>query len=527
MQTKRKILIVDDESRVRRRIASQIAYRDYFELAGEASNGLDALEFIENNPVDVLFTDIRMPYSDGIDLTRRIRRDYPTIKVAFISGYDDFKYAKEAIDLNVVTFLEKPVMAEDIDNALKQIKAAIEHDLESFYNEKRLKETYRDSRPLLLENQFTALLQSQTITDAMIKRFELFDVDLTKGEFNVAYVAFKQTLDFQTLEKTRVFLINLISRLLQKFNQHFHFNTMNGLGIVINAPRIDGALLEETLNEIIARTKDYQPDAITIGVSDTFKSFKYFTTMFNQAQHTLSYSRYLHTSNLLFYSDVSQQQPKRIMITDEEFSALDYVLKFGTLQEIAKTFQKLEDKLTGETQSMIDQQYYVVHFSSVLMRLSAQMGVELNAFLNEDFLTKVFQFDTINGLFEYIKSCALKLRRHREASNQSQSTKLIEKITGYVDMHYHTPRISLDEISDTFHISVSYLSVLFKKHTGMTFNKYLIKKRMDKAKSLLLNTDKKILEIATDVGYPEVYHFSHSFKKHTGKSPKEYRQHAK
>ncbi len=158
MQTKRKILIVDDESRVRRRIASQIAYRDYFELAGEASNGLDALEFIENNPVDVLFTDIRMPYSDGIDLTRRIRRDYPTIKVAFISGYDDFKYAKEAIDLNVVTFLEKPVMAEDIDNALKQIKDAIDHDLESFYNEQRLKETYRDSRPLLLENQFTALL---------------------------------------------------------------------------------------------------------------------------------------------------------------------------------------------------------------------------------------------------------------------------------------------------------------------------------------------------------------------------------
>lgn len=109
MQDLYKILLVDDEDEIRGRIASLIDQQSGFAVVGKAGNGHDAYELVEEIRPDVVLTDIKMPFVDGIELARMLKRDYPTVKVAFITGYDEFKYAQEAIELDVISYLMKPL----------------------------------------------------------------------------------------------------------------------------------------------------------------------------------------------------------------------------------------------------------------------------------------------------------------------------------------------------------------------------------------------------------------------------------
>ena len=109
-----KIILVDDEDEVRGRISSKISAESGFLVVGTAGNGYDALELIEKHAPQVVLIDIKMPYIDGIELAGIIRRDHPTVRIGFITGCDEFDYAREAIELNVRSYLAKPLTQEDI-----------------------------------------------------------------------------------------------------------------------------------------------------------------------------------------------------------------------------------------------------------------------------------------------------------------------------------------------------------------------------------------------------------------------------
>ena len=103
------IILVDDEEEVRKSIIKQIDWESAgFKVVGDAENGEDGLEKIELLEPNVVLTDIRMPYMDGLTLTEKIRQRYPSTKVVIFSGYDDFEYAQRAIKLNVTEYILKP-----------------------------------------------------------------------------------------------------------------------------------------------------------------------------------------------------------------------------------------------------------------------------------------------------------------------------------------------------------------------------------------------------------------------------------
>jgi len=145
-----KMILVDDEDDVRGRIISKIKSESGFTVVGKAGNGFDALELIEKYKPHVVLTDIKMPFIDGIQLARIIRRDYPTTKVAFISGYDEFDYAREAIELNVVSYLMKPVSSEDLDQFFVKLKKLLDDEIDFLSNTENLRNEYNNSLPLLV-----------------------------------------------------------------------------------------------------------------------------------------------------------------------------------------------------------------------------------------------------------------------------------------------------------------------------------------------------------------------------------------
>ena len=136
-----KIMLVDDEEEVRKSIINKIDWADAgFEVIGDAENGKDALEKIEQNEPDVVLTDIKMPYMDGLTMAETIRQLYPSVKIVIFSGFDEFEYAKKAIKLNVIEYILKPVNVEELTAILKKIKKNLDEEIEQKRNVNLLRE---------------------------------------------------------------------------------------------------------------------------------------------------------------------------------------------------------------------------------------------------------------------------------------------------------------------------------------------------------------------------------------------------
>lgn len=144
-----RILLVDDEEEVRKGIIRKMEWeRLGFEMAGDAENGEEALEKVEQLQPDVVLTDIRMPYMDGLTLAKRIRQKYPSIRILIFSGYDDFEYAQQAIKLNVTEYILKPVNMEELSEILARVKENLDEEIEQRRNINLLRESYLGSLPM-------------------------------------------------------------------------------------------------------------------------------------------------------------------------------------------------------------------------------------------------------------------------------------------------------------------------------------------------------------------------------------------
>ena len=174
-----RIILVDDEEEVRKSIVRKIGWEEAgFQVAGDAENGEDALEKIEALEPDVVLTDIRMPYMDGLTLAERIRQKYPSMKIVIFSGYDDFEYAKQAIKLNVTEYILKPVNVEELTAILKRIKVNLDQEIEQKRNVSLLRENYIRSLPILRENFLNELISRHMEPETVEGRMREYDLDL-------------------------------------------------------------------------------------------------------------------------------------------------------------------------------------------------------------------------------------------------------------------------------------------------------------------------------------------------------------
>lgn len=157
-----KILLVDDEEQVRKIIAKKIMWEKLgYELIGNVGNGREALELIEVNEPDVVLTDIRMPFMDGLELASRLKEEYPDIKVIIFSGFDEFEYAKQALKYNVIEYILKPVNIEEMTEILRKVRQSIVDDILKKRNIEKLREAYMKGLPVIKERFLTDLIHGK------------------------------------------------------------------------------------------------------------------------------------------------------------------------------------------------------------------------------------------------------------------------------------------------------------------------------------------------------------------------------
>lgn len=161
-----KLILVDDEEEVRKGMLRKIDWAGYgFEIAGEAENGYEALTVAEKTPPDVVVTDIKMPFMDGIELSEALSKKYPTVKIIILTGFDEFEYAQKAINLNVVEYILKPIASKEFTELLDKVKKGLDEEIAQKENVEALRKHYEESLPILREKFLSSLITSR-LTDA-------------------------------------------------------------------------------------------------------------------------------------------------------------------------------------------------------------------------------------------------------------------------------------------------------------------------------------------------------------------------
>ncbi len=525
-----KMILVDDEDEVRGRISSKISRESGFEVVGTAGNGYDALELIEKYSPHIVLTDIKMPFIDGIELAQIIKRDFPTTRVAFITGYDEFDYAREAVELHISSYLTKPVTQNDISRFLTKLKNELDDEFKKQYNINILRKRYEESLPLILDNYFVSLLISSSNTSTVdIENLRQYGISLDDNNYLLSFIRIEKdetVKDIIEYEKRKLSVRSVVNTILERHSYEYYSFLFNG-GIVFIV-KGEGSFFKKKIDsvyyEMVQMVNKFLSSKIDIGVSSLHKDFYSLKDAYQEAEKALGYSKFLNTGRIVYIDQLEESKTRMLSLSDAEIRSIEYTVKFCSDETLIELLDNLKSNALKDKSAITNYKIYVINFINIVIKFADSIEVDLHEITGDDIFERMAQFRNLEQLFEWVMDIFLKLRKLNLSTKMTNSQRLIDSAVTYIDANYQNTEITMDSICDYLGISISYLSLLFKKHNNTTFVKYLTKVRMEKAKEHLKLTEYRIIEIASECGYKDVYYFSHSFKKYEGVSPKKYRE---
>lgn len=525
-----KIILVDDEDEVRGRISSKITPDSGFVVAGTAGNGYDALELIEKLSPQVVLTDIKMPYIDGIELAGIIRRDYPTVRIGFITGYDEFDYARQAIKLGVRSYLTKPLTQEEISAFLLRLKTELDDEHRDNYNREQIQKRYEQSVPLIIENCFVSFLASGAsgVKDD-IEQLRQCGVTLDDARYLVAFALVERNPELWGIIEFEQLKLSVRARLAALLElegyEHHHFAFHEGIVFVVKEKGHDfERQVDVVFNRMVRTTEHFLSVQVDIGVSDMHKDFRQLRDAWEEAGKALSHSRFSAVSHVSYFRQAGQRDLHPVSFREGDAAALEHALRYGTAGQVSAVLETLKADATRDATDARNLNLYIINLVSLLANYAAASGMDINELAEVDIIDLMGRIRNLDQLFSWVASIAGRIRERSIESKASNAQRMLEQAVNLIRKSYADPDLTLDFICDRLGISASYLGQLFKKYRDITFVKFLTGVRIDKAKDLLSTTGDRVVEVALQCGYKDVYYFSHSFKKITGVSPKKYRE---
>ena len=524
-----RLILVDDEDEVRGRISSKISEESGFCVVGTAGNGHDALELIDECSPHVVITDIRMPFIDGLELAAIIKREYPTIRVAFITGYDEFDYAREAVELGVRSYLTKPLTRGDISRFLDSLKKELDEEFRQNTDLEQMKARYKEGLPVVIDSYFAAFLSNPDNPEGQDTR-PLQELGITLRETGklilVDVERDENDPDIFRRENRKTLVRNSLRDVFRRRHiSYHHFVYQDRIVFLVNSG-LQGfsTVLDEALLEAVQTSRMYHNTGIDIGVSGDFRGFPELRGAYLEAWRALDNSRFLNRGRIAYITDLEKNPVPSLTISEEGAGNLEHALRFGTDQDLERVIEAEREQLIARAGPNADFRLYLINLAGIAINFASSTGGDIVGVNRGDVLETLNTLSNVEQMFDWFAGIAARLREENVRSSMSNSQLSLETAISYLKANYQDPKLSLEATCHHVGISVSYLSLLFKKNTGLTFVKYLTALRMDKARELLKYSGDRIIEIAEKCGYRDVYYFSHSFKKHEGLSPKQYRE---
>jgi two-component system response regulator YesN len=530
------IILVDDEEEVRKSIIKKIEWQAAgFHLVGDAENGEDAMEKIEMLEPDVVLTDIRMPYMDGLQLAEKVRQRYPSMKVVIFSGYDDFEYAQRAIKLNVSEYILKPVNVEELTSILKRIKENLDLEIEEKRNLSRLREKYRKSLPIIREQFFNELVHKNLKKDLAEQKLREYDIPILGArKWMLAAIDVEEGDVVESLSlhsEEELIPISVMQIVREKLEGYCRFALFQSASeadmVVITALDEDNSItgLTDVLGDICKETKRILKVPVTIGIGHSCEDISGIPKAYQSAVDALGYKAIAGNGSTIYINDMEPVGSGKLEFDSLTEGELISAIKFGPEEKIESSVKNIMEKMKTAKVHFRQQQVYMIGIFNSIIQMMQQydlalediMGAELESMVLFDKLKKIEEFG------QWLLRIAGKLNHLINQERDMTTRQVIQEAKQYILDNYQNPDLSVEMICRHLHMSPAYFSTVFKKETGQAYIAYLTDVRLNKAVELLNKTDDKTYIIASKVGYQEQNYFSYVFKKKFGVSPTRYR----
>lgn len=506
-----KIVVADDEFYARKALIRKInmAQSDA-EIVADFENGCMALQYIRDHrgKVDLLFTDVRMPEMDGLELARCISEEELGVETIIVSGYSEFEYAKKAMTFGVNNYLIKPVQEEELSEALERLK------------KKNIKYEKKVSAQMS-QRTVEYLSIGELVSHAEWRKqflqpvFEKYGFDPAAGEPGApgCYMAvFQEEHGEQKNER--------IEQEIEHFLQErdgccFYFRRYKEY-IVLLFEEINP---EQNLLELIKRINAKYDEKMTVGISHKCARANELKRAYQEAVYAIN--QRLISGWVKAYTYNSDMRPENHFTNEAETMLRDAIGQ----KQCAVACSIVSDVLErcGDSYSL----YITISgIFNLLYRIfcrstrSEEKDSE-HAYMLFSYKSDLYGFRYFSEVEDYVKKIVVSMCQEQEEKTHHY---IVAELLDYIEKNYQN-NISLSELAEhKYFMNSSYLSRLFKNEVGQTFSKYLMEFRLRKAANLLENGLLKINDVAMLAGYNDVSHFIQYFKKIYGCTPEEYRR---
>ena len=532
-----KLIIVDDESEIRNGLIEIIDWEtEGFVVVGEAENGLDALQLAETMPIDLVITDIRMPFMDGLQMAREIRKLQPMVSFIVLSGFDDFEYTRQAIQIKISDYVLKPVSSGELLPILRGMKAAMDERFAQHRDVRLLQERFSASLPILRDTLLTSLLHGRIGVQEAMQYAAQYDLDIRGAGYIVATLRICSVKNSDSElashpDLLRLAVINILGEMLTDPVNCRIFQYDGNICALFLLDSCDekryGEIVSllDTARLTVAR---YLDCPLAIGVSKPCDRLEALSQAAAQAQSAMDFSTLFGDHTVLTITDVEMEKAGQKTAGKPDARPLTNAVKTGDIDEARRQIHALLSEIRQRMATIPEYQVSVSEVYMAIVNTAGEMGFNWV----EKTGGKPWSLEAVLLCKEIGETEAILAEMCRQlvegiASNHTENGRRISReAIAYLREHYTEQTMSLERICGQLHISTAYFSTVFKRETKKTFHKYLTELRMDRAMTLLMNNSLKTAQIAEMVGMGEASYFSYSFKKHFGISPSSARKNA-
>lgn len=498
------LLIADDEKIERDGIKFLLQnYTEELEII-EAVNGKQAYEMLSRRKVDILLTDIKMPFMNGIELAKKARELDSNLKIILFSGYSEFEYAREAIQMGVLDYILKPVNPEEFDLVIKKIIKNIQAELSSSMAQKK-------KLAFMEEHIFLGYLGGKDLTILEQKTGQKLRADFLEKWGRMLLVETESNFFEEHAEEIQ----EVLKKELQLDFYYLNLNIERSLLLFEKEINLDYKVLCE---HIIRFMEEHYKETIYIALSKEIKEIEELPMAFNELEELIENKfyqpnlRFFIAEDLMSGNDKTQIEMKLTKLISND-------IKLKDIFHLGEHFKLLCNHY--ENPSNYSQLYVKFIFSNIVKEIYLVMEKEEEDSLNNA-IEAIYRSEKISQVIAVTKRSIAQLEESL-LNNKKNLRSEVDAVKAYIYQHYQDD-LSINLLAEKVYLAPGYLSYIFKKETGENLSKFIKRHRMEQAKYLLENTYMKITQVCTEVGFSNVSYFCQSFREYFGISPDRYRK---
>lgn len=529
-----KVFLAEDEFIIREGIKNNIDWQAHgYEFCGEASDGELAFPLIQKTRPDILITDIKMPFVDGLALSRLVKKELPETEIIILSGYEEFDYAKEAIQIGVARYLLKPINGETLLQEIDSVAEIIlgkqkEKEIREKYQKEMEENSLRDQMDL-----FQHLVTGDCSMEELLSVADKLDLKIMAPWYSIVLLKIQSMKhDYEEYSGSIVVVDERIAKLAEPEHVLVFDRALEGRAFLFKA---------DSEEELLAYQKEYLGDVKEVlsgyanlryfgGIGTPVNRLREIPASFEDASHAFAH-RYLVAescildSSLLMQEGAAEQEDFRISAVNPEQidrAKMQEFLRTGDLDEVVYFVDEFFGKLDGGAmKSRIFRQYITMDAYFSIVDFLKGLGLQKDEIEAPDQDGSILQDE--KSAMDYIVRIMNKALVLREKKASSRYEDVVSEVIHYIEDNYAQEELSLNLLASHVNFSPNHLSMIFSQQTGQTLIRYLTDYRMNRAKELLRCSSKKSSVISMEVGYKDPHYFSYLFKKTQGMTPTQYR----